>query len=707
MKKVIGFLLILFVSTQLVAQEKHLNIEDAVLGYYKGLYPKNLTQLQWIKGTDTYIYREADKYVIKDIANTTVGSIELSNIQKALPDIQRLPYFKEITKDRLVFQTPNSFEFFNFKNNTTTSFALDENAANQDFCLKNDVIAYTIANNLYVATASDAKIAVTNIDDKNIVSGQAIHRYEFGISKGTFWSPRGNYLAFSQKDETNVSDYPIVDVTTYPASLTSVKYPMAGQASEQAKIGYYNIATKELKYLDIDTSDEHYLTNLSWSPDERYILLAEVNRAQNHMWFNVYDVSTGKKVKTLFEEKNDKWVEPETPAEFLPNSNTSFLWFSERDGFMNIYQYDLFNSTVKQVTDFNFVVQKTLGFNAAGNTLFVEATGNDPKGKQTYKIDMQTYKAEQITKDGGSHSTQLSSSGKYLLDNYTDIKTPRKVGVIDIATEDCKIIFEAENPLKDYKLGTTEFVKLKAKNGMDLEARILKPANFDKNKKYPVMVYVYGGPHAQMINDVWLGGASLCMNYLAAEKDYIVFTLDNRGSQNKGFAFESEIHRKQGIAAMEDQMTGVEYLKSLSYVDADRMAIFGWSYGGFMTTSMLLRHPEVFTTGVAGGPVIDWKYYEIMYGERYMDTPQENPEGYAASALPQYIENLEGKLLLIHGSIDDVVVPQHSMALLDEAVAKGVQLDFFTYPMHKHNVRGKERVHLMTKVVNYILENNK
>jgi len=707
MKKVIGFLLILFVSTQLVAQEKHLNIEDAVLGYYKGLYPKNLTQLQWIKGTDTYIYREADKYVIKDIANTTVGSIELSNIQKALPDIQRLPYFQKITKDRLVFRTPNSFEFFNFKNNTTTSFALDENAANQDFCLKNDAIAYTIANNLYVATASNAKIAVTNIDDKNIVSGQAIHRYEFGISKGTFWSPRGNYLAFSQKDETSVSDYPIVDVTTYPASLTSVKYPMAGQASEQAKIGYYNIATKELKYLDIDTSDEHYLTNLSWSPDERYILLAEVNRAQNHMWFNVYDVSTGKKVKTLFEEKNDKWVEPETPAEFLPNSNTSFLWFSERDGFMNIYQYDLFNSTVKQVTDFNFVVQKTLGFNAAGNTLFVEATGNDPKGKQTYKIDMQTYKAEQITKDGGSHSTQLSSSGKYLLDNYTDIKTPRKVGVIDIATKDCKIIFEAENPLKDYKLGTTEFVKLKAKNGMDLEARILKPANFDKNKKYPVMVYVYGGPHAQMINDVWLGGASLCMNYLAAEKDYIVFTLDNRGSQNKGFAFESEIHRKQGIAAMEDQMTGVEYLKSLSYVDADRMAIFGWSYGGFMTTSMLLRHPEVFTTGVAGGPVIDWKYYEIMYGERYMDTPQENPEGYAASALPQYIENLEGKLLLIHGSIDDVVVPQHSMALLDEAVAKGVQLDFFTYPMHKHNVRGKERVHLMTKVVNYILENNK
>jgi dipeptidyl-peptidase-4 len=197
------------------------------------------------------------------------------------------------------------------------------------------------------------------------------------------------------------------------------------------------------------------------------------------------------------------------------------------------------------------------------------------------------------------------------------------------------------------------------------------------------------------------------MDWLATQKDYIVFTLDNRGSAHRGFAFESIIHRKAGDAAMEDQLIGVDYLKSLPYVDGNRIAVKGWSYGGFMTTSLMLRHPGVFTTGACGGPVTDWKYYEVMYGERYMDTPQENPEGYENSRVGKYIEQLQGKLLIVHGSVDPTVVPQHSMTLLKEAVEKKVQIDFFTYPMHEHNVRGKDRVHLMRKMLDYIVEYNK
>jgi len=708
MKKYLGVLLITFIAFQVQAQQKHLNVEDAVLGYYKGLYPKNLQALQWIEGTETFTYRDQSAYFIKNTANKEVGKITLSNIQATFPEVKRLPYFQKITDSEVTFQADGVFHIFNYKTQTkTASINFDKAAANQDFCSKTKSIAYTIGHNLYVATATHPKIVVTENKDKNIVSGQAIHRFEFGISKGTFWSPKGNYLAFYQKDETDVTDYPLVDVTTYPASIKNVKYPMAGQKSEYAKVGVFNLKTQQTFYLDIDTRDEHYLTNLSWSPDEKYLLLAEVNREQNHMHFNVYDATTGKKIKTLFEEKNDKWVEPETPAQFLPNSNTSFLWLSERDGFMNVYQYDLFTTEVKQLTNFDFVLTKTLGFDEAAKHLFVEATGKDAKGLQTYKVNMKSLKATQLTKDKGTHRTQFSDSGKYLLDTYSDLKTPRKIGVIEVKTKDCTTVLEAENPFKDYQSANMKFVKLKAENGMDLEARIITPANFDVTKKYPVLVYVYGGPHAQLVTDTWNGGASLWMNYLAAEKDYIIFTVDTRGSAHRGFAFESTIHRKQGEAAMQDQMTGIAYLKTLDYVDADRMAIFGWSYGGFMTTSMMLRHAGVFTTGVAGGPVIDWKYYEIMYGERYMDTPQENPEGYKTSSLPQYIKNLEGKLMLIHGSVDDVVVPQHSMTLLKEAVSKGVQLDFFTYPMHKHNVRGKDRVHLMTKVIDYILENNK
>jgi len=704
---------ILFFSTLFIfstqAQEKHLTMNDAVLGYYKGLYPESLRSLQWIKETDNYIYNEKGSYVIKDASGMKINSVDLKAIQASFPNVKRLPRIQHINHSDLAFQTATDLNIYNYiTKSKQSSISFPEKAQNQDFCYKNKSVAYTLDNNLFVATASNPKISITSTKDKNIVSGQAIHRYEFGISKGTFWSPKGNYLAFYQKDETHVTNYPIVDVTTFPATLTAGKYPMAGQASEQAKIGIFQIASKKLIYLDIDTKDEHYLTNLSWSPDEKYVLVAEVNRKQNHMWFNYYDTKTGEKVKTIFQETSDKWVEPETPALFLPNSNTTFLWLSERDGFMNVYLYDLFSKRIEQVTNFDFVLTKTLGFDTSGKYLYVEATGDDPKGLQVYRIDLQSKKTKQITKNGGTHRTQLSKSGNYLIDNYSSLETPRKIGIIDVnsKSKDCEILLEAANPLKDWNIGSTEFVQLKGVDGTKLEARIIKPKNFDATKKYPVLIYVYGGPHAQLVTDTWMGGASLWMHYLAAEKDYIVFTVDGRGSANRGFAFESSIHRNQGVVAMEDQVTGVDYLKSLPYVDADRLAIFGWSYGGFMTISMLLHQPDMFTTGVAGGPVTDWKYYEIMYGERYMDMPEENPEGYKNSRVHNYIENLKADLLIIHGSIDDTVVPQHSMTLLKEAVEKGVQLDFFTYPMHPHNVRGKDRVHLMDKVINYVLKNN-
>jgi dipeptidyl-peptidase-4 len=713
MKK-FSWLLVAFLSftTNIIAQsqQKHLTLNDAVLGYYKGLYPKNLRALQWVDSSENYIYSDNNTYIIKDTNNQLVRQITLSDFTNTYPDLKRIPHIQKITKSELVFQTEKSFNIFDYQNKTNKhTIVFDEAAQNHDFNFNNQAVAYTIDNNLFVSNESNAKLSVTDFKDKNIVSGQAIHRYEFGISKGTFWSPKGNYLAFYQKDETHVTNYPLVDITTYPATLTNTKYPMAGQKSEQAKVGVYSMTTNKVIYLNIDTTDEHYLTNLSWTPDEKYLLLAEINREQNHMWYNIYDAKTGKKYKTLFEEISDKWVEPETPALFLSNSTTKFLWLSERDGFMNIYQYNLDDKSVDKITNFDFVVTKTLGFDTEGKYLYVEATGNDPKGLQVYKINLTTKKVKQITKNGGTHRTQLSDSGNYLIDNYSSIDTPRKIGIIDttLKSKDCQILLEAENPLQEYSIGTTEFIKLKANDGTALEARLIKPANFDKDKKYPVLVYVYGGPHAQLVTDTWLGGASLWMHYLSSEKDYLVFTIDNRGSAHRGFAFESSIHRNQGGVAMEDQIIGVNYLKSLPYVDANRLAIHGWSYGGFMTISMLLRHPDVFTTGVAGGPVTDWKYYEVMYGERYMDMPQENPDGYENTRVHKYIKDLQGNLLIIHGSIDDTVVPQHSMTLLKEAVEKEVQIDFFTYPMHPHNVRGKDRVHLMDKVLKYILTNNK
>lgn len=709
MKKLL-LLIVTAITFSATAQQKTLSLNDATLGYYKGLYPKNIYNLQWVKNSTIYMQRKDNSFVFTNAkTNQKVGEIAISDFQKAYPKIKRLPfYIEQVTDKTITFNNSGKYQIFNYILKTDeATITTPKKAENSEYSNEAKAVAYTIKNNLYIANKENEKIEVTNNSNENIVSGQAIHRSEFGIHKGTFWSPKGAYLAFYQKDESNVTDYPLVDVTTYPATLNNIKYPMAGQGSEKAKVGIFNLKTKTTSYLDIDTSDEHYLTNLTWTPDEKYILLAEVNRSQNHYALHLYEIHSGKKIRTICEESNDKWTEPEHDAVFLPNSNTDFLWFSEKDGFMNLYHYKTNGTFVKQVTHFKWVIQNVLGFDKKGKYVFVSGTGVDPCEKHTFKVRLRDGKHINITPKKGTHQTQINSNGTYAIDNFSSIDVPRIINVIRIKNDKKTTIFTAENPLKEYRLGKTEFVTLKADDGTPLYGKITKPADFNPQKKYPVLVYVYGGPHAQLVTNSWLAGSSLWMPAFATLNNYIVFTLDNRGSENRGFAFESIIHKNLGSTEIKDQMKGVEYLKSLPYVDAHRMAVNGWSFGGFMTTSLMLRKPETFKVGVAGGPVTDWKYYEVMYGERYMDRPQENPEGYKKARLHNYIQNLKGKLLIIHGSVDPTVVPQHSMTLLKAAVEKGVQIDFFTYPMHPHNVRGRDRAHLVQKMMDYVVEFNK
>ena len=712
MKKSLGIIILLFVTFITAQDLKHLTLEDAVMGYYKGLYPEQKS-LQWVDASDDYIQIDEEAVFIQSASRPELGKrapiVTLNDLQKAVPSIKNIPYsFNKVTPEKIYFTYNNSFIEYNYNSKKIIEeISFPDEAENVDVSSGSMSIAYTVENNLYIATSKENKIAITQNKDQNIVSGQAIARSEFGIRKGTFWSPNGQLLAFYQKDESNVTNYPLVDITTTPATLDNIKYPMNGMGSEFAKVGVYDLNKGAAIYLDIDTSDEHYLTNLSWSPDEKYLFLAEINRDQNHMWFTMYDVKTGKKVKTIFEEKNDKWVEPEYDAVFIPNSVTTFLWMSERDGFMNLYVYDTQKGYIKQLTQYQWVVNSILGFDQDGKHVIITGTGKDPRENRAFKVNLKNGKTEDLTPETGTHRLQLSTKGNYLIDSYSSLNVPGVLKVRSLRKNMERELFKAPNPIKDYQLGTTEFVTLKTKTGINLYGRIIKPANFDPNKKYPVFIYVYGGPHAQLVTNSWLGGSSLWMQWMAAEKDYIVFTLDNRGSASRGFEFESVIHRQLGEKEMEDQLTGVDFLRSLPYVDENRLAVHGWSYGGFMTNSLMLRHPGVFTTGVAGGPVTDWKWYEVMYGERYMDRWQDNEEGFERSRVHNYVQNLDGKLMEIIGSVDPVVVPQHTMTLLKSFVENKKQVDFLSYPMHPHNVRGIDRAHLMKKILDYVIENNR
>jgi dipeptidyl-peptidase-4 len=702
--------LLFFIAISSFGQTKKLTLEEGVLQQNQKFRADKLSGFQWIPNTNRYVYYTDSSTKMMSATTADAKAVELitlADINSALGT--KLKSFTGIewmdSNALLVTENGKYFVYMTTPKTGTMMYETSKNAENKTFDTKRRHLAFTKKNNLYFYNVDREIITVTNETNEAIVSGQFFARNEFGISDGIFWSPKSTYLAFYQKDQTEVADYPLLDITETPGKLVNIKYPMIGQKSEKPRVGIYNLVSQKTVYISPRGNQDDYLTNLSWTPDEKYVLIAELNRGQNDMSLNVYDAQTGTFIRTILTEKSEKWVEPEHPAFFPSEKSTNFVWISEKDGFNNLYYYSIEGKLIKQLTHNKFPMREIIKSNTAGTEIYFKATGDNPTNMLVYKVDLKG-KQTLITKDQGVHSVNISNDGNWFFDEYSNHSTPSKSLLYDKKLKS-KTLLESKNKYDGYEIGTSEIKTIKSADGTtDLYTRLIKPSNFDPNKKYPVLVYVYGGPHAQMITNSYLDGANLWM-YWMAEQGYLVFTVDNRGSDNRGFAFESVVHGRLGVNEIDDQMKGIDYLKSLPYVDGNRLAVHGWSYGGFMTTSLMLRKPDIFKVGIAGGPVTDWKYYEIMYGERYMDTPAENQKGFDEANTLNYVNNLKGKLLLIHGTSDDVVVMQHNFALIKKFVEAEKQVDFFAYPMHKHNVTGKDRVHLMRKVLNYVIENNK
>lgn len=700
-------------------QNRTLTIAEAS-GMNPALRATDLQQLQWIGKSTFFSYVKGDALVKGSLKSTSVDTlVTLENLNASLRImnvalLKRIPPIIFHTESMLLFNSGNTYLIFDlFSGNARKVSTCDSNASNIDIENSNLKIAYTKGNNLYISFR-DKETPVTSEPNPGIVYGSnQVHRNEFGIDKGTFWSPGGNLLAFYRMDETMVTDYPLVDISKRIATVTPVKYPMAGMASHKVTIGIYNTNTGKTIYLhtryfdESDTSNSialndemEYLTNVTWSPDEKYIYVACLNREQNHLKLNKYDAATGYLINTLFEEKNDKYVEPLHGPVFFNNDPSKFIWQSQRDGYNHLYLYDSDGKLIRQLTKGSWVVTRLLKSGQDGEKVFFLGNKENPLEDQLFSLSIKKDELIEVTKKPGMHTPQVSYDGQYILDKFENISTANQIEILDARGKTIRVLLENSNPLKDFNLGKMSVFTLKNEENTDLYCRLIKPAEFDSTKKYPVIIYVYGGPHSQLITNSWLGGAGLFLNYLA-EQGFIVFTLDNRGTANRGLVFEQSIYRQLGVKEVADQMIGVNYLKSLPYVDSTRIGINGWSYGGFMTISMMLKYPFVFKAAVCGGPVTDWKYYEVMYGERYMDTPDSNPEGYENSSLLNSVKNLRGKLLIVHDYQDNTVVPQNSLTFLKKCVDEGKQVDFFIYPGHPHNVRGKDRVHLNQKMVQY------
>ncbi len=693
------------------SQEIPLTLEDLTPGgktfsKYRAEMPRQLgwygDKLTYIKGDSVMIAPNTDKekpQVLLSLQDINSGmGFDKDEALKSLNTIQ----FISPQSNNILIATPDKIYLYDFvTKKIMAAFLSLDGIDNHEWSEKSRMLAYTKDNNLYIQDSEGKETAVTNETNTGIVSGQSVHRNEFGINKGIFWSPAGNLLAFYRMDETMVTDYPLVDISARTAKLKNIKYPMAGMKSHHVTVGVYNPATQQTVYLKTGTPKEKYLTNIAWSPDEKNIYIAEVNRGQDTCIVRSYDAASGKLQTTLFTEIHPKYVEPENPVLFLKNEPSKFLWQSERDGFNHLYLYDTTGKLLKQITSGKWDVTSVLGFDEKGENLFYVSTEVSPIEKHIYKLNLKTGKREQLSKEEGVHDGMLSASGKFICDRYTSQNNPGKVTITETKSNKSYVWYSAKNPYRNVQLPEITLGKLKANDNVtDLYYRLVKPLNFDPNKKYPVIVYVYGGPHSQMVDNSWMGQVRGWDIYMA-EKGYVVFTMDNRGTSNRGIDFENITHRRLGVVETDDQMTGVEYLKSLAYVDADRIGVHGWSYGGFMTLNLMLRHPETFKVGVAGGPVTDWKYYEVMYGERYMDSPQENQEGYKNSSMVERAGDLKGRLMLIHGDEDPTVVMQQSLQFLHSAIKKGTHPDFFIYPGHGHNMTGRDRVHLHEHITRY------
>ena len=712
-KRIVWSLLLLLLMTPVTAQnKKSFTLDDLMWGgsNYWNLQPKSYSAAFWgdrlvklsvddavlafnEKGKDAGMKRlftvedvnaALDTARVGKVYNILYASFPYADRTEVLLSTSKQRFLYDWTTCKVVWQQP-----------------VTAGTQHSEFCAASKSEAYVKDWNLFVRTADGKAHQVSKDGTRQLQYGMSVHRNEFGIEKGTFFSPSGKLLAFYRMDQSMVTDFPLIDISPRVAQLAPEAYPMAGMTSHKVQVGIYNPETETTVYLQTGDPTDRYFTNIAWSPDEKTVYVIELPRTQDKAELVAYDAATGRRGAVLYTETNPKYVEPMHPIVFLPWDADKFIYQTRRDGYNHLYLMSVSGGEPKQLTKGEFEVLQFLGFHAASKSVIIKSNEASPIRHNLYAVNLKTLKRTLLDNGRGTHRATLSAGGAWLLDRWSAPDTFRQTELVSTGGAKSVVLQTDGTPWKDYEVPEISGGTIKAADGKtDLYYRLVKPVGFDPAKKYPAVVYVYGGPHAHNVDESW--------NYLMrpweaymAQKGYVVFVVDNRGSENRGFEFESATFRHLGEVEMEDQMKGVEFLTSLPYVDKDRLGVHGWSFGGFMTTNLMCSHPDVFKVGVAGGPVIDWKYYEVMYGERYMDTPQENPEGYERCSLLNKAKNLKGRLQIIVGLNDGTCVLQHSLAFLRACEDAGTQPDYFVYPGQEHNMMGSDMVHLHERITRY------
>jgi len=568
-------------------------------------------------------------------------------------------------------------------------------------------ISFVRSHNLFLLSLADGKErALTTGGTEEIRKGEPdwVYPEELSLKTAYWWSPDSSKIAFLEMDERKVAKYPLLDFASYDGDVEEERYPVAGGNNPVVHVYTVSVGAGTPRRMDTGAETNQYLPRVDWLRDSKRIAIQRLNRPQTQLELLFADAATGKS-EVVLTEKDQYWINIADDLYFLKDGKR-FLWSSERSGYRHLYLYGMDGKEIAQLTKGEWEVTELESVDEAKGTIYFKATEKTATERHLYRVGLDGEGFARITKQDGVHTVQFSPDAGAFVDTYSNAMTPPQQWVS--RADGSSMVMVNENKvaeLADYHLSPMEFIKVKTHDGMDLNAWMIKPANFDPGKRYPALVYTYGGPHAQIVMNQW-GGATFLWHQMMAQKGFVIFALDNRGSAGRGHLFEEPIHFRFGAQEMSDQRDGAVWLKGQPWVDGTRIGIWGWSYGGHMTLHAMFEDPEDFKAGFAGGPVTDWHYYDTIYTERYIGLLPENEESYRSSSPIEKAEHLRGKLLIAHGTDDDNVHFANTLSLLDKLIEHGKDVEVLPFPGRGHGVSDPPaRIFLMNRVTQFFLEN--
>ena len=608
----------------------------------------------------------------------------------------------------ILFQSSTALAWFDLKTETSrTLVSGKETIADPKISPDGHYIGFVRGHNLWLVGVSDGKQRrLTQNGTEEIREGELdwVYPEELDIKTAYWWSPDSSAVAYLEMDERKVSEYPLVNFSAYDGEAEMERYPVAGGANPVVRVLVASVKDGEPRAMDTGAETDDYIPRVDWLNDSKHLAIQRLNRQQTVLELLIADADSGKSRITLT-EKDQYWINVSDDLYFFKDGKR-FLWSSERSGYRHLYLYGLDGKQLAQLTKGDWEVSALEAVDESKGLIYFTATEKSALERQLYRVALDGTGFARVTKEDGTHHVNIAPKAAAFVDTYSNSMAPPRQGLL--RADGSRIAAINENKvaeLAEYHLSPVEFLTVKSHDGMTLNAMMIKPAGFDSAKKYPVLVYTYGGPRAQVVLNAW-GGSTFLWHELLAQKGYIIFALDNRGSAGRGHLFEEPIHFRLGAQEMSDQRDGASYLKSLPYVDANRIGIWGWSYGGHMTLHAMFEDPEDFKVGFAGGPVSDWYYYDTIYTERYLGLPQKNEESYQESSPVKNAEHLKGKLLIAHGTGDDNVHFANTLAVIDKLIEAGKYAEVMAFPGRGHGVSDPPaRRVLMQRVTQFFLDN--